>query len=407
MYQLLEGLSVIECSSFVAAPSAGLYLSQLGAEVTRIDHVAGGPDYRRWPVSETGESFYWEGLNRGKNSVAVNVRDPAGRALIQDIITAPGDGGGILITNYPADGFLSHDLLSEKRKDLITIRIMGTSDGRPAVDYTVNSAIGLPYMTGPDSLGDVPVNHVLPAWDLLAGSYAAFALMAAIHYRARTGEGQEIRIPLEDIAIASLGNLGQIAEVMQSGQDRPRIGNDLYGAFGRDFITSDKKRIMIVALTARQWTALIITLRLEDDIALLESKLGVKLCASESIRYQYRSEINALIQNRVSQWEFEKLSECLSHEGGCWGAYNTLLEAVTYSRTVQRNPMFDEINNISGFKYPVAGSPATCVGRERKSPQSAHMLGTDTFAVLQDRLGLSEHDCNMLAKKGIVRGCAI
>jgi 2-methylfumaryl-CoA isomerase len=78
---------------------------------------------------------------------------------------------------------------------------------------------------------------VLPAWDLLTGAYAAFAILAAERSRRETGQGQELRIPLSDVAIASLASMGQVAEVLQDG-DRPRMGNELFGAFGRDFATS-------------------------------------------------------------------------------------------------------------------------------------------------------------------------
>ena len=82
MYKLLEGLTIIECSSFVASPSAGLYLSQMGADVIRIDPIGGGPDFKRWPVSRDGDSFYWEGLNKGKRSVTVNIRRDEGRDIV-------------------------------------------------------------------------------------------------------------------------------------------------------------------------------------------------------------------------------------------------------------------------------------------------------------------------------------
>ncbi len=403
MYNLLDGLEVIECSSFVAGPSAGLYLSQLGANVTRIDHVEGGPDYRRWPISKSGESFYWEGLNRGKNSVAINVREESGRALIQDLITAPGERAGILITNYPVDGFLSHEELASRRPDLITVRIMGTAEAKPAVDYTVNSAIGLPLMTGPASLGQEPVNHVLPAWDLLAGSYAAFALLAALAHRDRTGEGQEIRVPLEDIAISSLGNLGQIAEVLEAGCDRPRIGNDLYGAYGRDFVTADNKRIMIVALTTRQWLGLIRVLELQSDIDDLEREYGISLSNSESVRYQHRDRINPLVAARVAALKFDDLSGRLTEAGGCWGGYHSLHDAVTQTAIVRDNPIFAETANVSGFTYPVPGAPATFPTQSRNAPPSAHRLGEDTFSVLNERLGLSRSELTKLKREGVVQ----
>ncbi|MFM1982603.1 MAG: hypothetical protein RJB22_1322, partial [Pseudomonadota bacterium] len=73
MYSLLPGLSVIEASSFVASPTAGLYLAQMGAEVIRVDQIGGGPDFNRWPKAENGRSLYWENLNRAKKSVALDL----------------------------------------------------------------------------------------------------------------------------------------------------------------------------------------------------------------------------------------------------------------------------------------------------------------------------------------------
>ena len=76
MYNLLPGLTVIEASSFVASPTAGLYLAQMGAEVIRVDQIGGGPDFRRWPVTDKGDSLYWENLNRAKKSVALDLGRP-------------------------------------------------------------------------------------------------------------------------------------------------------------------------------------------------------------------------------------------------------------------------------------------------------------------------------------------
>ncbi|MBU3740536.1 MAG: carnitine dehydratase, partial [Rhodoferax sp.] len=178
MYPLLTGLRIIECASFIAAPSCALHLQQLGAEVIRIDPIGGGPDFHRWPISDRGHSYYWEGLQKGKQSIAIDFSSKRGRQLIVDLITAPGADAGILVTNFPRTGFLSHEALSQRRADLITVRVMGWSDGESAVDYTVNASLGLPYMTGSSSNDAEPVNHVLPAWDLLTGAYAAFVTLA-------------------------------------------------------------------------------------------------------------------------------------------------------------------------------------------------------------------------------------
>ena len=115
MYDLLKGFRIIEASSFVAAPSAGLYLSQLGAEVIRIDQIGGGPDFHRWPLSANGHSLFWEGLNRGKKSVALDLKSAAGREILVKLACAPGPRSGILLTNFPSHGFLSHENLCKTR----------------------------------------------------------------------------------------------------------------------------------------------------------------------------------------------------------------------------------------------------------------------------------------------------
>ncbi|MDB5737046.1 MAG: carnitine dehydratase, partial [Sphingomonas bacterium] len=213
MYQLLNGLTVIEGAAFIAGPSCGLHLAQMGATVIRFDQIGGGPDSGRWPLADSGASFYWEGLNKGKKSIAIDLSRPAGRELAQRIAVS---ADGLFVTNFPAGGFLSYDKLSVLRSDLICLRVMGWADGSPAVDYTINAATGVPMMTG---LADDPrpVNHVLPAWDLLAGAYGAFALLAAERHRREHGGGREIRLALSDLAAATLGHIGSVAETLAGG----------------------------------------------------------------------------------------------------------------------------------------------------------------------------------------------
>ncbi len=189
MYDLLHGLRVVEAASFIAAPSCALHMAQMGAEVIRIDQAGGGPDFHRWPLAPGGgASLYWEGLNKGKKSVALDLSRPEGRELAAAIITAPGEAGGLFVTNYPGGRLPRLRPACGARPDLICLRVMGWPDGRPAVDYTVNSAVGVPLMTGPVGARG-PVNHVLPAWDLLAGAYGAFCLLAAERARRRRRAG--------------------------------------------------------------------------------------------------------------------------------------------------------------------------------------------------------------------------
>ena len=410
MYPLLRGLRIVECASFIAAPSCALHLQQMGAQVIRIDPIGGGPDAHRWPLSANGSSLYWEGLNKGKLSIAVDFASAEGRALVAQLVCAPGDGGGLFVTNFPADGFLSHERLRQGRADLITTRIMGWADGTPAVDYTVNAAIGVPYMTGAVTASaqppeaPEPVNHVLPAWDLLAGAYAAFALLAAERHRHATGQGQEVRVPLSDIAIASLGHLGQIAEV-HSGTDRPKMGNTLFGAFGRDFKTADGKRLMVVAITPRQWAGLVKSLDLGAAMAGIEAALGVSFMKDEGLRFTHRDVLTPLVEAAIVRRSSNALAIAFDANGVCWGPYHTLKSALAEEpRLVSANPLFSPVTHPSGLTYPTPGAAASFSQIERANATRAPRQGEHTDQVLGELLGLSNTQIGHMHDRGLVAG---
>lgn len=395
MYDVLAGLSVIEASSFVASPSAGLYCAQMGMEVIRVDQIGGGPDFHRWPVTANGDSLYWENLNRAKKSVALNLRKPEGRELLQALIRTTGQ----LITNFPADGFLAHHALAEGRPDLVTVRVMGWPDGSPALDYTVNNAVGYPLLTGE---GPEPVNHVLPAWDLLAGAHGAFCLLALILQRNATGAGGEARLPLSDLAIGTMSNLGGIAEVLYSGANRPRLGNAVYGLFGRDFLTADGVRTMIVVVTAPQWASLLAVLGLEEAVAEVERARGVSFAVDDGLRYSHRDALFPLFERAVGAWHHAELAAALDARGVVHSHYQTPLEAARDQRLVTANPIFATTDNPSGFSYPAAGALATLPQAERHPPRPAPRNGQHSEEVLAERLGLGSGEIGRLIDAGIV-----
>jgi 2-methylfumaryl-CoA isomerase len=395
MYDLLNGLSIIEASSFIASPSAGLYLAQLGAEVIRVDQIGGGPDFRRWPVTESNDSLYWENLNRAKKSVALDLGKPEGRELLQALVQATGQ----FITNFPAEGFLGHEKLAEARADLITVRVMGWPDGSPALDYTVNNAVGYPMMTGP---GPEPVNHVLPAWDLLTGAYAAFALMAALRRRDASGAGCEVRLPLSDIAIGTVANMGGVAEMIYEDANRPRTGNAVYGLFGRDFVTADGMRTMIVVVTPRQWANLIGVLGIGDAVARIEAERGVSFARDDGLRFTHRDALFPLFEAAVALREHAELAAALDAGGVVNSVYRTMLEAANDPALVANNPIFGLAANPSKLVYPAAGAFASVPQLDRAPPRSAPRNGEHSEEVLAERLKLSSGEIARLIDSAIV-----
>jgi 2-methylfumaryl-CoA isomerase len=401
MYDLLKGLRVVEGSAFVAAPTCGLYLAQMGAEVIRFDNIGGGPDFRRWPLAENGASLYWEGLNKAKKSVAIDLSSPQGREIAQRLAAAPGEEGGLFVTNFPVDGFLSYETLKKLRDDLICVRVMGWADGSQGMDYTINSALGLPLMTGPTDDAR-PVNHVLAAWDLLTGAYCAFGLVSALLARMRTGQGRELRVPLSDIGAATMANLGFTAETMLSGRQRPRMGNDIFGAFGRDFTTRDGQTLMLLAITPKQWSKALEALGIAAEVSALEAELGVSFAKDEGLRFTHRARLYPLFERAFARRSAAELAPAFDAGGVTWGAYQPLEAALEDPRLYKGNPVFAEIRHPSGLSYPAPGAMATIPQDARGDARPAPRLGQHTDEILSEVLGMSGGEIARLHDDGVV-----
>jgi 2-methylfumaryl-CoA isomerase len=421
MNRILDGLRVVEGAAFVAAPLCGMTLAQLGADVLRFDPLEGGLDARRWPISRDGRSLYWAGLNKGKRSIAVNTRSPEGQELIVALICAPGESNGIFLTNFPASGRLGYDALRQRRADLIMMNIAGNPDGTTAVDYTVNCAVGFPFITGPapsplspaggrgrdegDGNPPVnPVNHVLPAWDALTGVTAALGILAAERQRRCTGQGQYIRLPLTDVALAMVGNLGYIAEVQVNNEDRQSTGNYLYGAYGRDFETSDGRIVYVVAITHRQWQALGEATGLAAKLALIEPLLDVDL-SREGDRFKAREAISAVLAPWFRERTLEGVRCAFTGTAVCWGPYQTFRQLVEEDpRCSTRNSLFALLDQPGIGSFLVPGSPLQFSAAERVPPKRAPRLGEHTDEVLSEILHLSSGQIGQLRDKKVVAG---
>ncbi len=403
MYRMLEGMRVVEGSAFVAAPLGGMTLAQLGADVIRFDPIGGGIDARRWPLTREGRSLYWAGLNKGKRSIAVDLGKPEGRELVAALVTAPREDGGILLTNLPLRGPLAYERLRATRDDTIVLAIKGHYDGGTALDYTVNCAVGIPYATG-NATRDAPVNHMLPAWDIATGLCASTGLLAAERHRRHTGEGQLVSLALSDVAYAVVGNLGHIAEAEINRTERAAGGNHLYGAYGRDFATRDGRRVMVVAITRRQWRSLCEATRMAEAIATLERELDADL-DDEGARFEARERIDPLVESWVAAHPLDEVGRVFDAAGVCWGPYRSFTEMVEEDpRCSSANPLFERVEQPGIGEYLMPGSPLELGAFEREPVRPAPALGAHTDEVLAEVLGLGSAEIACLHDRGIVAG---
>ncbi len=343
-------------------------------------------------------------MNRDKRSLAVDVRRPEGQEIVTAVIAAPGPDCGIFLSNFPAAGWLSDEQLRRRREDLIYVNILGNPDGTTAVDYTVNPSSGFAFATGPVG-ASLPTNHVLPAWDMATGLHAALAVLAAERRRTRSGSGDLVTISLTDVAFAMVSNLGYLAQAKVLGQERPPIGNDMYGAFGRDFATADGRRVMVVAISYRQWRSLVEATEIGEHLPALERAFEVDL-SQEGDRFEARDALAALISRWITPRSLEEVAKRFDELGVCWGPYQTFRQLLDDDWRVSpdENPMFSDIEQPGVGTVRAAGTPLTFASLDRGGARPAPALGEHTDEILGDVLGLSDLEIGRLHDDGIVAG---
>ena len=401
----LAGVKVLDISTYVAGPSCAMTLSQLGAEVTRIDPPGGASDTRRLPFSAMGRSIYWATLNRGKRSIEVNTRNPQGQELVGKLLAGQGPEGGIVVTNTVGHSGVSYDELKAWREDLIMIHILGHADGRPAVDYTINSEVGFPLITG--SADDTrPVNHGLPAWDLLAGLQGVIAVLSALKVRERTGKGQYITVSLADVAATTAANLGMVAEVVINNEPRQRDGNYTFGLYGHDFKTADGGHVMTILLTPKHWYTMVELTGTRDAFAGLSVSMGLDF-DDEVTRYRYRRVSSALFGPWFEQRSFAEATRALAEAKILWGPYRTVEDFVRSPESpLAKSGLFEDVYfpEIGTVPTPRAvlrfDEDVVSVPRAKNSPG----VGTETNEVLHEDLGLDDEAIAALRAAGVIGG---
>lgn len=397
MTGILSGLSIIEGSAFIAAPLGGMTLAQLGADVIRYDQIGGGIDYGRWPLAPDGQSLFWAGMNKGKRSIQIDLRNPEGQELVAALITRPGPDHGIFLTNFPARGAISYEALKARRDDLVMVLLTGNADGTSELDYTVNAAMGFPDITGPRGLAE-PVNSILPAWDIAMGEMAAVGVLAADRHRSRGGEGSLVRLALSDVAVATVANLGRLAQA-QLGVEATKDGNYLYGAFGHDFATSDDRRVMIVGLTPRQWKVLQQTTGI--DTAAIAAASGADLSV-EGGRYAAREALTAALKPWFAARTLADIRTAFAAGEVGWGPYQTFAQLIAEDpRASTANPLFATVDHPGIGPLLTPASPLDFSSVARVPATRAPRLGEHTDEILVE-MGMSSAQIGDLHDRGVV-----
>ncbi|MBV8349753.1 MAG: CoA transferase, partial [Mycolicibacterium sp.] len=304
----------------------------------------------------------------------------------------------IVVSNAAGLSWLAYEQLAAMRSDVIHVQLLGRGDGSTGVDYTVNAAIGFPLVTGPVEHAG-PVNHVLPAWDVCCGLYAALAVTAAMRRRDRCGQGASVRLALEDVALATAGNLGLLTEPQVNGTERQRLGNAIYGQYGQDFISSDGARFMVVTLTGRHFRDLVEVSGTGSAMSALAGALGANF-NDEGERYRYRDVLSSLFATWFADRTAEEITDALSGTTVLFERYRSFGEVVEDER-VTKNPLFSRLDQPDVGEYFAPGLPFELDGSHPVSTP-APPLGQDTVELITGRLGLSHDDITRLLSAGTI-----
>jgi len=399
----LAGLRVLDLSRVLAGPWCTQILGDLGAEVIKVEQPGQGDDTRRWGPpflpDGSGDSAYYVCANRNKQSIAINLADPAGAELIRSMALQC----DVVVENFRVGGLakygLDYESLRALKPDLIYCSITGFGQTGPmratgGYDFLIQGMSGLMSVTGlPDGVpGAGPMKVGLPVSDLQTGLYASISILAALNHRNNTGEGQHIDIALLDTQVALLSN--QASNWMNGGMQPRRLGNQHPNTVPyQDFSCADGD--ILVALgndrQFRQFVNLIGCPELADDPRF----------AASSGRSVNRDVLIPAMQEAIGRWKAADLIAAMQNVGLPGGKVNTIPETLELPQIAERG-LIHEMTRSDGTPVKVLGFPARLSATPARYDRAPPRSGEDTRAVLLETFGLDQEQFERLLADGVV-----
>jgi len=389
---LLENSVVIELASVLAGPSVGMWLAELGARVIKVEHhVKGGDVTRSWRLASESEaddrSAYFSSVNWGKESIGVDLRDPAGKQVVYDLIAK----ADIVIASYkPGDAAklgMDADALLKRHPHLIyaDLSAYGGDDERVGFDAIIQAEAGFTYMNG--SPGGDPVKMPVALMDLMAAHQLKEGILMALLSKERTGKGRHVQTSLLGAGLASLAN--QATNWLVAGHVPQRMGSDHPNIvpYGTVFYARNQQGLVLAVGNDRQFAGLC------EALEKPEWSSDVRFSTPKA-RVTHREVLKSLLNQAIGDWERPALLQVLRRLKVPAGAVMDM-EAALSQPTAQR--LLLEAGGFRGLKS-IALEGVEQVTNLSPPPQ----LGADSHTILHDMLGYAPALITELKASGTV-----
>jgi len=396
MQGALQGIRILDLSRVLAGPYCTMILGDLGAEVIKVENPSGGDDTRQWgPPWAGGESAYYLALNRNKRSLTLNLKLPEARQIVRELVGQV----DILVENWKAgqaeEWKLDYATLSQTNPALVYCAITGygqTGPRRedPGYDFIIQAEGGIMSVTG--AVDGPPMKVGVAIVDVTAGQNAAIAVLAALHERQTSGQGQYIDIALLDSQVAWLVNVG--SNYLVSGARPARYGNAHPNIVPYETFPTSDGWIALGVGNDRQWTRLC-QLAGWDDLATDER------FTTNPRRVEQRHILVPILQGRFRERSTSSWTNLLRRGGVPCGPINAIDEVLADDQVLARG-MLAEVPHPTAGSLKLVASPLKLTRTPAGITRPPPLLGEHTEEVLREFLGYSRGEIKRLRDKGVL-----
>ena len=398
MITALDGVKVLDFTRFMAGPTCTLILRDLGAEVIKVERPGRGDPIREFlPTTEGGESNFFINLNRGKKSITLNLASERGFQIIKDLAKKV----DILVENFSPGVMdrlgLSYEAVNEINPGLIYASLSGFGNNGPrrsgiAFDIIGQAMGGLISVNGfPNS---PPVKVGTSIGDSLCGTHGVIAILAALHYRGKTGEGQRIDISMQD-CIWSITAIEHAGFYFLNNEIPQKPANSYPNDAGTNIYATKDSSVIIAAITTEQFESLLKAISRKDLI-------GNPKYTTQTERIKHKDEFDAIVESWTKTKTVEEITNELTQVRVPCSQVPDFDQVANDPQLLYRE-MIIEVNQPLSGKVKVPGS----LFKMSKTPGNirfhAPSLGEHNYEVYSELLGYSKQDIKKLEEDGIIK----